>query len=389
MNNIRVIYLKYKVLLLQKISQVLLGKLSGNVPSTVINSIEENLYNPIIRRHVKEIITIANPLIETYHFPAHFPSTFRRHKAFDKKNLYLLNNVCVSPYSGLTWIDRCFFLVESLGSLYRMIGWENMLHEPLLKWEQLHEEEYVISCPNHPFFHWIFESLPGILISLEAMPSAKIMVPKDCPSYCRELLMLILGEQDYNDRIIVANGMKLIPKYFTLQQEPDAGFVHPVAIEYLHQLRDKVVPRTTISLAPTKIYISRRKTPKRKLANEEEVEQVVHKLGFSIVYSEELSIEEQMIIFSHATCIVAPHGAGLSNMVWARQSINIIEIFTSAYFNDCFGRLAVSLGFKYDYINAVEHRGSGGMVMIDELRSKVQSILKEEPEKLLPVVGVK
>ncbi len=63
-----------------------------------------------------------------------------------------------------------------------------------------------------------------------------------------------------------------------------------------------------------------------------------------------LSFVKQIELFSQARTIVAPHGAGLSNMVWASGGLQVLEIFPSGYFNDCYARLSVQLGFGYDYI---------------------------------------
>ncbi|MEJ8802180.1 glycosyltransferase family 61 protein [Pontibacter sp. H249] len=359
-------------------NQLLLGRLSGNVPATVVNSVEEHLFNPIIRKHVEEVITIADPTIERYTFPSTFPPTFRKYKAFDKKNLYLLKNVSVSPFSGLAWIGNSYFLAESLGALHRLIGWGNILHEPLLKCEQLDEEEYVISCPNHPYYHWLFETLPNILLALEAMPSAKIMISNNSPAYCKDLLKFMFGEQGYLKRVIVADSVKVVPKFFSLQQEPDAGFIHPVAIQYLQQFPDELLRQASSSLTGSYIYISRRKAKKRQLANEEEVEQAMQNLGFTVLYCEDLTFIEQIAAFSKATFIVASHGGGLSNMVWATQKASILEVFAYDYFNDCFARLAVSLGFDYSYTFADEHKGSSGSINVKELVNTVESILKVE-----------
>jgi hypothetical protein len=367
---------RYRVQLLQKLNFLFLGRLSGNVPGTVINSIEENLHCKTIRQHVNEIITIAEPDVAKYPFSSDFPYFFRRSKAFDKKNLYVLNNVFVSPFSGLSWIKNNYFLVESVGSLYRMIGWNNVLHEPLLKWEKLNEQNHVVSCPNQSFYHWLFESLPGILMAIETFPDSKIMISDKCPAYCKEMLSLIIGEQEFEHKVIVAGSVKLVPNFITLQQEPDAGFVHPVVIEYLRRIRDKCITQTTHHAVGSFIYISRRKAFNRILTGEEEVEEALQLLGFDIVFCEDLSIKEQMVVFSNATCIIAPHGAGLSNIVWAKQDVTIHEIFPYAYFNDCFARLAISLGFNYSYSYAEESKGNYGKINVNAVIESAIEMLK-------------
>ena len=55
-------------------------------------------------------------------------------------------------------------------------------------------------------------------------------------------------------------------------------------------------------------------------------------------------------MFSTATLVVAPHGAGLSNMIFAPSNLVILEIIPNKYANMCFQNLADVLGMKYHSI---------------------------------------
>ena len=39
-----------------------------------------------------------------------------------------------------------------------------------------------------------------------------------------------------------------------------------------------------------------------------------------------LSVARQVDLFRNSTIIIAPHGAGLTNMIWARPGINLMTI---------------------------------------------------------------
>ncbi|MER2999281.1 glycosyltransferase family 61 protein [Pontibacter populi] len=370
---------KYRVLISKKINKLLLGKLSGNTPATIVNSVEEDFHLNSVSRHVNKIVPISQPTIAHYPFPESFPVNFRRFKAFDKKNLYLLKNVTVSPFSGLTWLENKHFLVESIGSLYRLIGWDNVLHEPLLPSSELTEQDVVVSCPKNPFYHWVFESLAGLLVTLEHIPNAKVMIPANSPQYCQDVLKLIFDEKTYAERIIVADGVKQVPNFAMFQQEQDAGFVHPVTIRALQNFRDKVLGQVQLSVPKEPmLYISRSKTSNRSLANEEELEKALEAIGFTIIYSEQLSLAQQIVLFSQASFIIAPHGAGLSNIVWTKGKARLLEIFAHNHFNDCFARLAAGLGFNYRYTQAGPHPGTCGRVNVQEIIDLTTEMLKTE-----------
>jgi capsular polysaccharide biosynthesis protein len=106
----------------------------------------------------------------------------------------------------------------------------------------------------------------------------------------------------------------------------------------------------------TQLYISRAHAYRRRLPHEDRIEALLQSAGFEIIYPEEMTLKEQIKVFSRAKTIVAPHGAGLSNMIWRTENCRIVEIFTPECLNDCYARLAVQLGFDYRYI--IIHEGS-------------------------------
>lgn len=60
------------------------------------------------------------------------------------------------------------------------------------------------------------------------------------------------------------------------------------------------------------------------------------------------SLNETMLLFHSAVMVVAPHGAGLSNIVFSRPGTYVIEaVCNSPHINLCFQRLAVVLGHHW------------------------------------------
>lgn len=75
-----------------------------------------------------------------------------------------------------------------------------------------------------------------------------------------------------------------------------------------------------------KIYISRKFARRRHLVNEAEWMPRLEREGFENVYLENLTIPEQIQLFQETSHIVAPHGAGLTNIVFTHPSTRILEI---------------------------------------------------------------
>lgn len=102
-------------------------------------------------------------------------------------------------------------------------------------------------------------------------------------------------------------------------------------------------PQTKFS----KIYISRRKSA-RGPVNEIEIEQKLQELGFTIMFPEELSFQEQVFAFSNVSLLVAPHGAGLANIAFMPHGASLIEIFDSGYVLPDFYFRSRPNGIKYN-----------------------------------------
>lgn len=105
----------------------------------------------------------------------------------------------------------------------------------------------------------------------------------------------------------------------------------------------------------SRIFISRSKALGRRITNENEVIQALKPNGFSVYILEEMSYLEQVQLFAQAKVIIAPHGAGLTNLIFADNPI-ILELF-GAYVGREFANLARGMGFKYGCLGCPSPRG--------------------------------
>ena len=106
---------------------------------------------------------------------------------------------------------------------------------------------------------------------------------------------------------------------------------------------------------PRRIYIDRRASDRRPgahrcLRNEDDVVAALAPLGFVAVCLEGLSLAAQVALFANAEAIVAPHGAGLANLVYARPHTVIIELHIDTWTNWCFRHLAAVFALRYDAV---------------------------------------
>ena len=101
------------------------------------------------------------------------------------------------------------------------------------------------------------------------------------------------------------------------------------------------------SSGPAKIFLSRRGVGGRQLANELELQTALEKIGFISIQPQTLSVAEQARMMSAARCVVAPHGAALTNMVFSPPGALLLELFHPQHKNACYLNLAAACGHRY------------------------------------------
>lgn len=113
-----------------------------------------------------------------------------------------------------------------------------------------------------------------------------------------------------------------------------------------------------------KLYIGRPEGVRRGLLNEADLKPLVEAAGFTMVVMEGMSVAEQAALLSRADAVMAPHGGALTNMVFSRPGIPVIEILSRHVYPYYYG-LSELCGHRYhaimqdtaaDYPRLVNHR---------------------------------
>ncbi len=99
-----------------------------------------------------------------------------------------------------------------------------------------------------------------------------------------------------------------------------------------------------------RIYISREKASYRRIVNDEEVMSFLEKFGFRSVKLETMSVAEQAACLAAAKVVVAPHGAGLTNLVFCTPGTKVIEIFSPIYVPSCYWMISNLCGLEHYYL---------------------------------------
>jgi len=74
-------------------------------------------------------------------------------------------------------------------------------------------------------------------------------------------------------------------------------------------------------------YISREFADNRQVSNFQEVKRLLSQFGFEFYCFENISFERQVELMASSDIVVAPHGAGLVNTIFADENTTIVELF--------------------------------------------------------------
>ena len=131
-----------------------------------------------------------------------------------------------------------------------------------------------------------------------------------------------------------------------------AAFLDTLIVPTEHRVRDR-----TGEL----VYVSRNESSMRRILNENDLLPGLRDMGFNIISPGKLSLTEQIEAFRNARVVLAPHGAGLTNILFCRPNTTLIEIFPEGgVHGSAFLRIASQLNFNYYYVvgQKVENRQS-------------------------------
>lgn len=306
-----------------------------------VRSIPEMISKKEILSHVTGMTVIRDSSIEKYNYSSELPPWFRTEMHFARRHVYRLKNVYVNVKTGACASNNNYFQ-ESYGSLRRCL-----LESPFPK-NKRKARTYTgaVTCIHTTgYYHFLLEELPRLLWALQNVNDLRVMVHCSAPIFIFDLLEQLKNSGVINKELLVLNEDSVyLEDYVFTQAEAYSGFVHSSDIKVI---QNTLVPAPIHnSEALKKIYLSR-KNAARSFDNEADLEKIMQKSEFEILQLERISIREQMLIFKKANVIVSPHGAGLSNLIWCKPGIKVVEIFSSKQVNDCYARLCSTIGLSY------------------------------------------
>jgi capsular polysaccharide biosynthesis protein len=232
------------------------------------------------------------------------------------------------------------------------------------------------------YYHWMMQCLPAIYsyTLVDSTLRKAILIP-DYQGFQKQALELagldlefffVEPQMGYNiPRALISNYLQGVMAY-----SPS-----PLAKPLFDTMRDAALARQRSHGRAELVYVSRSDTPNRPLINEDALMDSLSRLGFEMLVCSKLSLVEQISAFASAETIVAPHGAGLTNIAFCKPSCKIYELTPDHYVNSCFLNLAQMQGNEYwlechPAIGEGSHHQRAWEVDVAKITRNVENILR-------------
>ncbi len=200
---------------------------------------------------------------------------------------------------------------------------------------------------SRAYFHWMTDALPRLFTIRNEVQNATLLLPY---AYRHEdyiepsLKPFSVKEVKYIRGSLLCKTLK-VPTHTALAGNYNDRIIKAIRSLYTHYYLNKQNEQVL-----EKVYISRAKTDKRKIANENNVIKVLESYGFKTVYFEEHSFEQQVKMALNAKYLISNHGAGLTNMLFMKPGSCVFELRKKGDSNNnCYFSLASALDLKYYY----------------------------------------
>lgn len=192
------------------------------------------------------------------------------------------------------------------------------------------------------YYHWLLEDLPAALRSRQIVPEASLLVGHPQPPYVADSL-----EAYGLSPVLYTHGPVELSDTILAEKGDDSGWPHPQDVAILRTILPRALRQETALDLPRDFYVSRRGS-RRSFRNDDHVERQFAKAGVSVVHLEDFKFLDQVKLFANARTIIAPHGAGLANIVFCPENAKVIEIAPANQAIQCFEIICMSVGCDYE-----------------------------------------
>lgn len=325
--------------------------------------------------------------------------------SFTEKQIIVstITNVVMESSSGVLYTDSKAFFTSHVSPPSDYTG-GTRANQHIIRID--HPCVSAVPANTQNWYHWLVEGLAMLLIGIHVFPDHHILLPDN--AFARDAVLtfglpedrvvyydsgarhrLDHGTKVYHFKILHRVDWRDVPG-LGLSGHPGDHWriVQPPARALLH-VRHSVLSRVMeghSSRSPNVVYISRKGNPRasRTVLNENRlIEAIRGRVGSHClhVFEGTATLLEQATLFSKADIVISSHGAGLANLLFARQDPDLIYFPLSPAVDHCFGNIAAAVGAAVVVIPELSASWSGQYNATDAAIARVLASLDEVVQK--------
>jgi len=212
------------------------------------------------------------------------------------------------------------------------------------------------------YYHFLIEVLSRLTLVIDLVrnePDLQILISGPAKKFMNEIFNLL----GINTERIVYCENKYLYKVKNLYFPKPALIGYPSQVE-IHRIRNellKCIKKGTEKFNSGSneknnlIIVIERLEERRKATNTKELVKTIKKqfpyvAKNVVIFDGQISVKDQINLFSRAWIIIGPHGAGFSNMIFSSPGIETIEFIPENYFGLLFWHIASAMGNNHHNI---------------------------------------
>ncbi len=254
---------------------------------------------------------------------------------------------------------------------------------------------------HYQYFHWLIDVMPRIWLLREHSPYAQpdrwfvgplnhafqqpmLALYGITPSMCWNTGSEIVAFEE-----TVCTGFRFAESLGTRPAYSSGVHYKGWSTAFLSDIRSRARQRYTTGEpdgGPERLYVSRADALHRHVRNEREVRAVTETFGFKVIEPGRMTFDEQVRSFSRARIIVGAHGAGLTNIVWARPGAELLEFMPEQLEDVGYRFLSILAGHRHNCITCRQFEHQHGPAFADieveipVLRAALSNLVRQIPE---------
>lgn len=240
-----------------------------------------------------------------------------------------------------SWGDRHYAILTSDDRDLRARGtaFQRALHAPLLKTPavRLDRATWILEAWDRNYAHWLQWHLTKIVLLQKHGLADGVIVPPPHGVVAESLELLgMRGARELREEVLAVGELTVVG-------------IDSYRASLLRDLRARLAPA---GVARRKLFISRRGATRRRLLNEERCWAMLEARGYERVVMEDYRFAQQIALMGEAAAVVALHGAGLANILFAPEGARVVEIADASFPNPQYYALAGAMGHEYALVPA-------------------------------------